>query len=102
MKKNMSFLFLMVFSICAMAQEKTVIERIDDGSIRSVRFSPTDKAIPSNATEFFSKILNKRATDDFVLNRSKKASNDMSFERYQQYYKGIKVEGANGSGTFAP
>ena len=28
--------------------------------------------------------------------------NDMSFERYQQYYKGIKVEGANGSGTFAP
>ena len=82
----------MVFSLCVMAQEKTVIERFDDGSIRSVRFSPTDKAIPSNATEFFSKILNKRATDDFVMNRSKKASNNMSFERYQQYYKGVKVE----------
>ena len=98
----MSFLFLMVFSICAMAQDKTIIKRYDDGSIKSVRFSPTDKTIPANATEFFSKMLNKRATDDFVLNRSKKASNDMSFERYQQYYKGIKVEGANGSGTFAP
>ena len=92
MKKNMSFLFMMVFSICAMAQDKTVIERFDNGSIKSVRFSPTDKSIPANATEFFSKMLNKKATDDFVLNRSKKASNDMSFERYQQYFKGVKVE----------
>lgn len=88
----MSFLFLMVFSICAMAQDKTIIKRYDDGSIKSVRFSPTDKTIPANATEFFSKMLNKRATDDFVLNRSKKASNDMSFERYQQYYQGILVD----------
>ena len=57
----------MVFSICAMAQDKTIIKRYDDGSIKSVRFSPTDKTIPANATEFFSKMLNKRATDDFVL-----------------------------------
>lgn len=42
---------MMVFSLCIMAQEKTVIERIDDGSIRSVRFSPTDKAIPSKGAE---------------------------------------------------
>ena len=67
MKKNMSILFLMVFSICAMAQDKTIIERNDDGSIKSVRFSPTDKTIPANATEFFSKMLTSNSQKETAM-----------------------------------
>lgn len=72
--------------------EYTIVERSNDGNIKSVRYAATDKNIPTTACEFFNKTLKKREIDDFVLDKSKDANYDMRFERYQQYYHGIKVE----------
>lgn len=100
MKQQLTFLFFML-SLGAFAQtEKTVIERLDNGTIKSVRYAATDKNIPANATEFFSKILKTKSTDDFVVERSTKAKNGMFFERYQQYYRGVKVEDGHYSFRF--
>ena len=96
MMKNKLVLLSLLLSMNASAQTgNTVIQRFNDGSIKSVRYSVDDKDIPANAAEFFSKTLKKRTADDFVLDKSKKTINGMSFERYQQYYNGIKVEGGH-------
>ena len=92
MKQQLTFLFFML-SLGAFAQtEKTVVERFDNGTIKSVRYATTDKNIPTNATEFFSKTLKTKPAEDFVVVWSTKAKNGMTFERYQQYYRGVKVE----------
>lgn len=69
----------------------TIIERNNNGVIKSVKYASTDKNIPLNAKEFFDKTLNKRHTDEFIIDQSKKSINGMAFERYQQYYHGVKV-----------
>lgn len=96
MMNNTLVLLSLLLSMNASAQTgNTIIQRFNDGSIKSVRYSVDDKDIPANAEEFFSKTLKKRTADDFVLDKSKKTINGMSFERYQQYYNGIKVEGGH-------
>lgn len=70
----------------------TVTERNNDGSIKSVRYAPTDPNIPASANEFFNNTLKKRDADDFILDRSKDTDYGMHFERYQQYYHGIIVD----------
>ena len=69
----------------------TVIEDNNDGSIKSVRYAETDNNIPTTAYEFFNETLKKREADDFVLDKSKETDYGMIFERYQQYYHGVKV-----------
>lgn len=69
-----------------------IVERNNDGSIKSVMYSPTDNNIPKTANEFFKETLKKRETDNFVLDTSKETDYGMHFERYQQYYRGVKVE----------
>ena len=70
----------------------TVTERNNDGSIKSVRYAPTDPNIPASANEFFKNTLKKRDADDFILDRSKDTDYGMHFERYQQYYQGVLVD----------
>lgn len=70
----------------------TVTERNNDGSIKSVRYAPTDPNIPASANEFFKNTLKKRDADDFILDRSKDTDYGMYFERYQQYYQGVLVD----------
>lgn len=70
----------------------TVVERNNDGTIKLVRYAATDNDVPATANEFFISTLKKRNADVFVLDKSMKSINDMNFERYQQYYKGVKVE----------
>lgn len=70
----------------------TVTERNNDGSIKSVRYAPTDPNIPASANEFFMNTLKKRDADDFILDRSKDTDYGMYFERYQQYYQGVLVD----------
>lgn len=106
MKKNVLLISLCVFALFANAQSKTnvalpslsqsdvtVVERISDGTIRSVKYAATDDNIPANADEFFAITLKKRNADDFVMDRSDDTDNGMHFERYQQYYQGVRVDG---------
>lgn len=69
----------------------TIVEKNSDGSIKSVRYAATDSNIPATANEFFTGTLKKRPADDFVMDRSCKSDNGMSYERYQQYYRGVIV-----------
>ena len=71
----------------------TVVERNSDGTIKSVRYAATDENIPTTAKEFFSTTLKKRDADDFVLDRFQESEYGMSYERYQQYYQGVVVDG---------
>ncbi len=71
---------------------KTEIKKGDDAIVKSVRYAPTDEDAPSTSDEFFKKFLGKENAAYFIFDRSKKAKNGMVFERYQQYYNGIKVD----------
>ena len=104
MRKISSFLlFIIVLSLNAQVNnvlpsalsqsDFTVVERNSDGTIKSVRYAATDNNIPANASEFFRTTLKKRDADDFVLDRSQKSDYGMSYERYQQYYQGVIVDG---------
>ena len=88
MKKNVLLISLCVFALFANAQSKTnvalpslsqsdvtVVERISDGTIRSVKYAATDDNIPANADEFFAITLKKRNADDFVMDRSDDTDN---------------------------
>lgn len=105
MKKNVLLISLCVFALFANAQSKTngalpslsqsdftVVERNNDGTIKSVRYAATDNDVPATANEFFSSTLKKRDADDFVMDRSNDTDYGMHFERYQQYYQGVRVD----------
>ncbi len=72
--------------------EFTIVERNNDGTIKSVRYAATDDNRPVSADEFFSTTLKKRDADDFIMDRSSDTDYGMHFERYQQYYQGILVD----------
>lgn len=105
MRKISSFLlFIIASSLNAQVNNKvlpitlsqsdfTVVERNSDGTIKSVRYAATDDNIPANANEFFRTTLKKRDADDFELDRSQKSDYGMTYERYQQYYQGVIVDG---------
>lgn len=105
MKKNVLLISLCVFALFANAQSKTnvalpslsqsdvtVVERISDGTIRSVKYAAADNDVPATANEFFTTILKKRNADVFVLERSNDTDYGMHFECYQQYYQGVRVD----------
>lgn len=105
MKRILSAISLCAIVLSANAQQKadnalldlsrsdvTVVERNSDGTIKSVRYAATDNDVPASANEFFSSILKKRNTDDFIMDRSDDTDYGMYFERYQQYYRGVRVD----------
>lgn len=105
MKRLVTTISLCAFVLSASAQSKTngalsslsqsdftVVERNNDGTIKSVRYAATDNDAPVTASEFFSTTLKKRDADDFVMDRSNDTDYGMHFERYQQYYQGVRVD----------
>lgn len=105
MKRIVTAISLCALVLSASAQQKadfalpslsqsdyTVVERNSDGTIKSVRYALTDDNIPADANEFFTTTLKNRDVDDFVLDRSDDTDYGMHFERYQQYYRGVKVD----------
>ena len=105
MKKIVTAISLCALVISASAQSKTnsalpslsqsdftVVERNNDGTIKSVRYAATDNDVPATANEFFTTTLKNRDVDDFVMDRSDDTEYGMHFERYQQYYQGVRVD----------
>ena len=103
--KKTCLLLLLIISAAINAQSKTngalpslsqsdftVVERNNDGTIKYVRYAPTDNDVPATANEFFSTTLKKGDADDFVLERSNNNDYGMYFECYQQYYQGVRVD----------
>lgn len=77
---------------CSSQSDFTIVERNNDGTIKSVRYAATDDGRPASADEFFSTTLKKRKVDNFILVKSNDADNGMHFDSFQQYYQGVRVD----------
>lgn len=73
----------------------TVLEKDVNGNIKSARFSSLDNNVPKSSDEFFMRVIGINKSDYFQLDKLKKSKYGMSFERYQQFYRGVKVEGGH-------
>lgn len=75
--------------------DETIFKRDSNGIIKYVKYASTDANAPKTSEEFFTNVMGINKSDYFVLDRSKKAQNNMTFERYQQYYQGVFVDGGH-------
>ena len=94
MKNFFTLFFIVVFlSATSFAQqiEKQILDR--NGNPTFVEFDTKAKAISkSEAKNVLSNLLNATKNDEFKSFRSEKDPIGFTHERFQQYYKGIKVE----------
>lgn len=97
MKKIIVFIVLFSVSLFGFAQrEKSgIIERNDKGMIASVEFRDSEKEkSPKTAKDFFTRYLEAKDTDHFEKVPHVSKQRNFVHEHYDQYYKGLKVEGA--------
>jgi bacillolysin len=96
------YLALSAIPVLCMAQDDKpghTIERNKDGSVSSVRFSSRgeEKNIPASADVFLREYLEVKPDDQFNKVPHVSKREEFVHEHYDQYYKGVKVEGAKGS-----
>lgn len=98
MKNFTKLLILALFSFCftTTAQQKDTlkIERNDQGIITFVRFTPRTERTMANGKTFLKEVLKLEQKEDFRLQKENTDKYGVTHQRYQQYYNGIKVEGA--------
>lgn len=97
MKKLITYIALSLISFLCFSQKEKLgtIERNSRGMITSVEFNDSEREkSPRSARDFFIQYLEVKETDHFekVPHQSKRPN--FIHEHYDQYYKGIKVEGA--------
>ncbi|PLX16843.1 MAG: hypothetical protein C0597_07645, partial [Marinilabiliales bacterium] len=93
MKRIFTFLILIVFASASFAQkiEKQTLDR--NGHPSFVKFDTKDKSFSKTQTNaVFSSIFSMTKNDEYKSLRSEKDQIGYTHERFQQYYKGIKVE----------
>jgi len=93
MKKIFTFLFLLVFTSAIFAQqvEKQTLDR--NGFPTFVKFDTKTKSFSKTETKaVLNSLFNLTKSDEFKTLRSEKDQIGYVHERFQQHYKGIKVE----------
>lgn len=93
MKRFFTFLFLLVFigSTYAQQVEKQIVDR--NGNPTFVKFDTKVKSFSKSETkDVLSSIFNMTKSGEYKSLRSEKDQIGYTHERFQQYYKGIKVE----------
>ncbi|MFC2152330.1 M4 family metallopeptidase [Bacteroidota bacterium] len=93
MKRFFTFLFLLMFICSAFGQqvEKQTLDR--NGYPTFVKFDTKVKAVSNTETKaVLSSLFNMTKNDEYKTIRSEKDQIGYTHERFQQYYKGIKVE----------
>ena len=88
----LGLLCFVVFTSNAQQNDTLEIQRNDIGTVKFARFktSPTRKV--QNGVTFLKAVLHAKSTDEFRLIEETKDELGISHLRFQQYYKGIKVE----------
>jgi|AGTN01.3.fsa_nt_gi Zinc metalloprotease (elastase) len=94
MKKLIFAVIFMAMAWSGFAQE-TILRKNSKGILESVEFSADDKriAIPATAEVFFKDMLKIKSTDEFRKKERKQKQKEFVHEHFEQYYKGVKVEG---------
>jgi Zn-dependent metalloprotease len=100
MKKSILItVILVVIPLLCHSQQlknKTMIQKDNKGKIESVEFSSEDASvqIPESAEVFFRNMLKTEESDQFKKFSIKSRRSGYAHEHFDQYYKGIKVDGA--------
>ena len=98
MKNFTKLLTLALFFVCftTIAQQKDTlkIKRNNKGNITFVRFTPRNERTMANGKTFLKEVLKLEQKEDFRLQKENTDKYGITHQRYQQYYNGIKVEGA--------
>lgn len=93
MKRLMSVIcFLYTIAILDVQAGETIIKKNQFGRITSVKFI---QGSTTTSKEFFDSYLHVRGTDEFRQTPTNNFIPNVRFERYQQYYKGLIVDGAH-------
>lgn len=76
--------------------KEPIIKKDRSGNIKSVEFpdSKSSNKIPSTSIEFFTTYLRINAMDEFKKEQQKQKDKEFINEHFDQYYNGIKVDGA--------
>lgn len=90
--KRIVFLFFVIICFVYASAQISFTTRTDSlGNIKYVRFSKSGtKDQLSDSKEFFKTVLKKNVDD--IFNRITLKCDSFTHERFQQYYKGVKVE----------
>jgi len=99
MKKIILSALAIGFYVFSFSQSKTIDPKITkdkNGIVQSVEYPDSiDKSkIPSSAIDFINEFIKPSENEYFILEPSKDKKKDFKNEHYDQYFKGIKVEGA--------
>ena len=99
MKKNTTLLLtLSLFFVLFKTQSQQIdtlnIKRNDQGIITFLKFNPNKERTMASGNFFLKKVLKLEQKEDFLLQKEKTDKYGITHQRYQQYYNGIKVEGA--------
>jgi len=94
---TLAMVSLLVFNGFSQNKNKEgVIKKNQKGIITSVKFSAgmEKSKIPSSATAFFEEYLEANPSDQFEKEEHKSKRKEYVHDHYDQYYKGVKVDGA--------
>ncbi len=86
-------IFFSPWLVTAQKTDTLEIHRDKRGEIFFARFSQEANGKMSNGNAFLKKVLNAQQNDEFRLYKESTDKYGIAHKRYQQYYKGIKVEG---------
>ena len=94
MKRFFTFIFLFVFLSAATFAQEFGKQKLDrNGYPTFVKFDTKTKSVSKSETKaMLSGILNMTKSDEYKTLRSEKDQIGYTHERFQQYFKGIKVE----------
>lgn len=84
--------FLFLVAILNVQAKDIIIKKNEYGKTTYVKFI---KGSTTTAEEFFDSYLHVKGTDEFRETPTNNFIPNVRFERYQQYYKGLKVDGAH-------
>lgn len=92
MKKVMSIIICLLLMTTMLYADNTIIKKNQFGRITSVKFI---QGSTTTSKEFFDSYLHVRGTYEFRQTPTNNFIPNVRFERYQQYYKGLIVDGAH-------
>ena len=83
-----------ILSAHAQGSDTLEIQRNEKGQIHFARFKTSDSRKLVNGQTFLKNVLQAKPDDEFRLTKETNGDYQTTHQRYQQYYKGVKVEGA--------
>lgn len=96
MKTQVLFAMTSVFPFFASAQnsETPTVLKDKKGIIQAMEFTDSDKSTTFSEQDFMKEYLKTTADDGFVKAKDKQRSQEFIDDHFDQFYKGVKVDGA--------